>query len=193
MAEVPEIETDKLREAIDREVEREGSGFLKRIALTTALLAAFAALAALQAGSSANEALLRKAEATRLQGEVSDKWAYYQAQRIKVAIQEAARSPWLAAGKDPPAAYAEKEQRYAAEQKELEQAARELERQRDEQSREAEQLFHRHHRFAYAVTLLQIAIALGAVAALTQTQAMWVCSLGVGLSGIGLWLFAFFH
>ena len=190
MAETSEIDTDKLREAIDTELERDDNGLLKRIALTTALLAGFAALASLQAGASANEALLRKTEAARLQGEVSDKWAYYQAERIKAAIQEAARSAWLAAGKEPPAAYAEKEQHYTAEREALEQAAHALERQRDEQSQEAERVFHRHHRFAYAVTLLQVAIALGAVAALTRTHLMWVGSVGVGVSGIALWLIA---
>ena len=192
MAEAPEIDTDKLRETIDEELERGSQGFLRRIALATALLAAFAALASLQAGANANEALLKKTEAARLQGEISNKWAYYQAERIKAAIQEAARSPWLAAGKEPPAAFAEKEQKYVAEREALEHAARELEKQRDEQSNEADHLFHRHHWFAYAVTLLQIAISLGAVAALTRTQSVWFCSLGVGLGGIGLWLFALY-
>lgn len=190
MAEAPEIDTDKLRETIDEELEREDKGFLRHIALTTALLAAFAALAALQAGANANEALLRKTDAARLQGEISDKWAYYQAQRIKAAIQEAAPGPWLAAGKEPPADYAAKEQKYVTEREKLERAARELEKQRDEQSEEADHLFHRHHWFAYAVTLLQIAISLGAVAALTRTHSIWFGSLAVGLSGIGLWVFA---
>jgi len=134
MAEAPEIDTDKLRETIEDELEREGKGLLRRIALATALLAAFAALASLQAGANANEALLKKTEAARLQGEISDKWAYYQAERIKAAIQEAARSSWLAAGKEPPADYAEKGQKYTAEREELQRAARELEKQRDEQS-----------------------------------------------------------
>jgi hypothetical protein len=190
MAEAPEIDTDKLREAIDEEIERESKGFLRRIALTTALLAAFAALASLQAGANANEALLKKTEAARLQGEISDKWGYYQAQRIKAAIQEAARSSWLAAGKEPPPVYAEKEQKYETEKATLEHAARELEKQRDEQSLEADHLFHRHHWFAYAVTLLQVAISLGAVAALTRMPSIWFGSLGIGLGGVGLWLFA---
>src|SRR5262249_38664349 len=99
MAETPEIDTDKLRETIEEELERESQGFLRRIALATALLAAVAALASLQAGATANEALLKKTEVARLQGEISDRWAYYQAQRIKAAIQEAARSSWQAAGK----------------------------------------------------------------------------------------------
>jgi len=58
MPETPEVETDKLREAVQEELEREGGRFLRRIALTTAVLAAIAAIAALQAGSTANEALV---------------------------------------------------------------------------------------------------------------------------------------
>ena len=42
-----EVATENLREAIHEEVEREGGTFLKRIALTTAIPAAFAAVAAL--------------------------------------------------------------------------------------------------------------------------------------------------
>jgi hypothetical protein len=74
--ETPDVDTDKLREAVQEELEREGGRFLRRIALTTAVLAAFAAIAALEAGSTANEALVLKTEATRLQAEASDQWSY---------------------------------------------------------------------------------------------------------------------
>jgi hypothetical protein len=84
MPEGPDIETDKLHEAIHEEMEKDGGGFLKRIALTTALLAAFAAIAALQAGATVNEALVLKTEATRLQAQASDQWAYYQAKGPRV-------------------------------------------------------------------------------------------------------------
>lgn len=77
MPEGPEIETDKLHEAIKEEMEKEGSGFLRQIALTTAVLAAFAAIAALKAGATVNEALVLKTESTRLQAQASDQWAYY--------------------------------------------------------------------------------------------------------------------
>ena len=46
------------------------------------------------------------------------------------------------------------------------------ERERDEKSKEADQLLVRHHGFANAVALFQIAIALGAVAALTRAIAI---------------------
>jgi len=48
MPEGPEIDTDKLREAIDAEIEATGGGrMLRWISLSTALIAAFAAVAAL--------------------------------------------------------------------------------------------------------------------------------------------------
>ena len=39
MPEEPEVDTEKLHEAVHEELEREGSGFLRQIALTTAVLA----------------------------------------------------------------------------------------------------------------------------------------------------------
>ena len=51
MPEGPEIETEKLHEVVHEELEREGGAFLRSIALTTAILAVIAALAALQAGA----------------------------------------------------------------------------------------------------------------------------------------------
>ena len=82
MPETPEIETDKLDEKIHEELERAGGSLLKAIALSTALFAALAAVAALRAGSTVNEALVLKTEATRLQAEASDNWAAYQAKGI---------------------------------------------------------------------------------------------------------------
>ena len=94
MPEGPEVETEKLHEAIQEELEHDGGGFLKRIALTTAILAALAAIASLKAGATVNEALVLKTEATRLQAEASDQWAYYQAKGLKAAVQEASSTPW---------------------------------------------------------------------------------------------------
>ncbi len=87
MPEDVEIETENLREAIHEEMEREGGSLLKTIAVTTAIFAAIAAVAALRAGGTANEALMLQTEATRLQAEASDQWAYYQAKGIKSAVQ----------------------------------------------------------------------------------------------------------
>jgi hypothetical protein len=183
MPEGPEFETEALHEAIKEELEREGGGFLKQISLTTAILAILAALASLQAGITVNTALVLKSDATRLQSEASDQWAYYQAKGIKAAVQEATLAPWLAMGKVPPASYQEKAKRYLEEQKEIQGKAREKERERDEKLKESDHLLHSHHGYAGAVVLFQVSIALGAVAALTRSRLVWFGSLLSGAAG----------
>jgi hypothetical protein len=186
--EEPEVDTDRLHEEIHEELEKEGGSLLKAIALTTALFAALAAIAALHAGGTVNEALALKTEATRLQAEASDQWAAYQAKGIKSAIQQSSKSVWEALGKAPPTSFAQERERYADEQRGIEQAARGKERERDEKLAEADRLLHEHHRYADSVALFQVAIALGAVAALTRTRLVWYGSMLVGLSGAGLFL-----
>ena len=96
MPEEPEVDTERLSEAVREELEHEGGAFLRRIALTTALLAALASVASLRAGDTANEALVQKAEATRFQAEASDQWAYYQAKGIKAAtVAREAVADWV--------------------------------------------------------------------------------------------------
>lgn len=192
MPEGPEVETENLHETIKEKLEQEGGSFLKQIAITTAILAVFAAIASLKAGATVNEALLLKTEAARLQSEASDQWAYYQAKGIKAAVQEASRTPWLALGKTSPPAYGEKGQRYIAEQKEIEAKAHEKERERDERLKESDHLLHKHHGFANAVALFQVSIALGAVAALTRFRMVWFGSLLVGAAGVLLFAWPLF-
>ena len=186
MPEGPEIETEKLHEAIHEELERDGGSFLRRIALSTALLAVLASVAALRAGATVNHALLLRTDATQLQSQASDQWAYYQAKGVKSAVQEAVRASWLAAGKEPPASAEEKVARYEKEQEAIREKAGELEKEREANVRESEHLLHAHHRYANAVALFQVAIALGAVAALTRSRVVWAGSMVVGMGGIAL-------
>ena len=193
MPEDVEIDTDKLRETIDEEIEREASTLLRGIALTTAVLAALAAIASLQAGGTVNEALALKTEAARLQSEASDQWAYYQAKGLKSVVIEAQRNVWQALDKPPPAELGADSQRYVEDQKKSRDKGKELEHQRDEKSAEADVLMHRHHYFAESVALLQVGIALGAVAALVRRRPVWIGSILLGFAGALLFAFAFMH
>jgi hypothetical protein len=188
MPEEGEIELDKLHEQVHEELEREGGAFLKRIALSTAILAAFAAVAALMAGGTVNQALVLKTEATTLQAQASDQWAYYQAKGIKREIQDATANSWLAAGKPVPPHYTQEITRYRGEQKQIEDQAHALEKKRDQRSEEADHLLHSHHNFANAVALFQVAIALGAVAALSRSSWIWYASIAAGAAGIVLFV-----
>src|SRR5262245_28164874 len=140
MPEEPEVDLDRVHESIHEEAHHHGGAepFLKRIALTTAIIAALAAVASLEAGATANEALVLKTEAARTQAEAPDQWAYYQAKGIKMAIAQAQEAPWLAASKTPPAAFEEKAKQYAQEQAAIKDDAQKKERERDEKSAEAD-------------------------------------------------------
>jgi hypothetical protein len=185
MPEGPEIETEGLRETIH---EPPSGSLLRNIALTTALFAALGAVAALRAGGTVNEALVLKTEATRLQAEASDQWAYYQAKGIKSAVQESLRTTWTAAGKPVPPDVEKKIQQYADDQKEITKAAKEKEGERDAKSKEADALMERHHRYANSVALIQVCIALAAVAALTRQRLIWIGSVALGLAGAALFV-----
>jgi len=192
MPEEIEIDTDNLRESIDREIERQSGGLLRAIALTTALFAAFAAIASLEAGGTVNEALALKTEATQLQAEASDQWSYYQAKGLKAAVADAQKNIWVALDKPPPADLATNAQRYLDDQKTSREKAEALEHERDAKTAESDALMRRHHYFADAVALLQVAIALGAIAALTRRRAAWVGSAILGVIGGGLFGWAFY-
>ena len=192
MPEEIEVDTDKLREAIGEEMEKaEGGSLLREIAVTTAVLAALAAIAALQAGATVNEALVLKTESTKLQAQASDQWAYYQAKGVKLSIQEAVKSLAQAAGRPVPGGVDDQIKRYRTEQQDIQNHAKDLEKERDQRSEEADHLMHRHHGFANAVAMFQVAIALGAIAALTRIRIVWLGSIAIGIGGLIFFLLPF--
>ena len=183
MPEAGEVDLVKIRETIDEELEREGGALLRAVALTTAILAAIAAIASLLAGSTVNEALVLKSEAAQLQAQASDQWGYYQAKGIKAAI---ASSSVLAGSARTAAADSARAQaaRYTREQDDIARHARALEAERDAHNRDADARLAKHHFFAYSVAVLQVAIALGAVAALTRRRLVWLFSASLGIVGV---------
>jgi len=145
-------------------------------------------VAALRAGDTVNEALALKTDAAQLQGQASDQWAYYQAKGIKAAIASATAASYKAAGKTVPAETEAAAARYVREQGEIQLKAREIEKERDAKGHDAIGLLERHHRYANAVALFQVAIALGAVSALTRMRLVWFGSLALGAAGLGFFL-----
>jgi hypothetical protein len=189
MPEEIEIDTDKLRETIDDEIEKSesaGARMLRWVALYTAVLAAVTAVVSLHAGSTINEALVLKSDATSLQSRASDQWAYYQAKGIKGAIALNAAQSYAAAGSKTRDSLVAQAARYTKDQGDIQIEARKLETERDAKSHEAEGLLGQHRYYAFAVALLQVAIALGAVAALTRQKTAFVVSALAGIAGAGL-------
>ena len=193
-----ELETAELKENIDKGVEnaleggeRQSPRWTTYLSLSTAIIAVFAAVAALESGANSNEAILEKNEAVLNQSKASDQWAYYQAKGVKSAIA-AGQAEAAAEGKPELSRKMRAEaERYKAEQEEIEKSARELENKVKESNERAEQYLERHHRFAFSVTMFQIAIALCAIAALTRRKRLWVLGLTASAVGIALFVHGF--
>jgi hypothetical protein len=169
------------RKAVDREKE---SAWTLHLSLSTAIVAVFAAIASLQSGSHANDAILSKNEAVLTQARASDQWAYYQAKGIKEVVY---RSQAEALGTTNPtqaAKFRDEASRYKEEQGELEKRARELEDRAEHAGKAAEQSLEHHHEFAISVTVFQVAIALAAIAALARRKPLWFVSLAVSVGGL---------
>ena len=187
--EEPEVETEQLHEAIHEELEREeGSRLIRGIALTTALLAALAAIASLRAGATVNEALRLETAATRLQAQASDQWAYYQAKGIKGNLYEVEamrlrRELELAPKAAVPtlekslADVEKKVAKYDGEKADIQKEARRFE--------DAKADAQKHGAaFGLAVIFLQIAILLSSIAALLKQKPVYYLGLLVGAVGI---------
>src|SRR5690348_1621726 len=124
MPEEIEFDSDKLRETIDKEIERESGRMLRVTALVTAVLAAVTAVVSLRAGSTINEALVLESEATQFQTRASDQWAFYQAKGIKGAVAASAANPYVAGGHKAPDSLLSLATRYAHEQDDIQTEAR---------------------------------------------------------------------
>lgn len=180
-----DLETHELKENIDESVEKaeRAPRWIRYLSLSTAIIAVFAAVASLESGANSNEAILEKSEAMLNQSRASDQWAYFQAKGMKSAL--AASQAEMVADR---VQLADKlrgdADRYKREADAIQDRAKELEKKVEENNQASEDLMAHHHRFAIAVTLLQIAIALSAIAALTRRQPLWFLGLGVSAAGI---------
>ncbi len=156
-----------------------GDNFAAKMAVTTAILATLGALFSYQGGATQNDALLFKNEAAIKKTEASDQWNFYQAKSSKQNLAELGAT--LTAG-DTSERYKSEARRYSEEKKEIQKKAEELEKAGQDANLRADQSMHVHHRWAQAMTLIQVAIALAAIALLTRKR--WL-QWGVYLAGAG--------
>jgi hypothetical protein len=166
-----EVPTEQLHEEMHHHVEHAETPWMSWVALSAAILAAFAAVSALLAGHHANEAVLEQMHA-------SDHWAYYQAKGIKASILASKVELLSSLGKPISEKDQEKVAEYKKDQEEISNKAKEME------SSSQNHLEH-HVVLARAVTLFQVAIAIAAVSILTKKRRFWLVSLAFGLGGIG--------
>jgi VIT1/CCC1 family predicted Fe2+/Mn2+ transporter len=165
-----EVPTEKIQEDINEKAMESRERWTMSVALTSAILAAFAAVTALMSGHHSNEAMIEQLQA-------SDQWGYYQAKGIKSAILNSKIQTLQALGKSIAKADQDKADQYAGDQEEIKEKAAELEK-------SASQHLKRHLVLARGVTLFQVAIAVAAISILTRRRRYFTVSLCFGLCGL---------
>ena len=161
---------EKVQEHIEAHAHMSQEKWISAVALTTALLAALAALSSLLSGEHANEGMLSQIEA-------SSKWSYYQAKSIKSAQLNSKTELLAALGHPTAQADTDKLAQYSKEQAEIKESA-----EHHEKTAKAE--MRTHEIFARGVTFFQIAISIAAISILTKKRLFWVVSMGFGAVGI---------
>lgn len=166
---------------LDEAAERAPHSMAGRLAVATAILATLGALFSYMAGATQAEAGLLKNDAVIKKTEAANQWGYYQAKGNKLNLSELglelssdARKPYFAA----------EMKRYVAQKVVIKQAAKQLDQASTEFDRRSAQQMHRHHRWAQATMLLQIAISMAAIALLSRR--VWLGKVVVGMGVVGL-------
>jgi len=171
--------------------EAAGKSMINHIALFTAIIATVGAIFAYQGGATqANAGLFKNNEAIK-KTEAADQWAFYQAKSTKQALAELARD--LATKDDAKEKYQGKVDRYEKEKGEVKTKAEGLETEAREWNHQSEEQMHQHHRWAQATTVLQIAIAMAAIALLTKKKWLEWAMYGSGAAGVAIGILAMLH
>lgn len=140
------------------------------VALSTAILAALAAVTALLAGDHANEAMINQIEA-------SDQWNFYQAKGIKAELLRTRLEMTAPQSTAERGAAQAKLAGYTSQQTEIKKEAEALQG-------KAKEHLSKHVILARGVTMFQIAIAIAAISILTKRRLFGVASLLLGVAGV---------
>ena len=173
--EAPEVPLEQAQEHIHEaghghEESSKRPRWILGVALSSAVFAALAAVASLMAGHHINEALISQLES-------SDKWSEYQTNSIKSAVYSARIEMLNAVGKPTGPADNDKVAKYEDAKKPLQPEAEEFAKKRNEH-------IEHHEGLAKSVTLIQVCIAIAAVAVLTNRRSFWYVSLLFGAVGV---------
>jgi len=158
-----------------------GGGMIAQIAVVTAIIATIGAIFAYMGGATQANAGLYKNNAAIKKTEASNQWNYFQAKSTKQSLAEFARD---LAPEDRKASYLSKIERYEKEKNEIKTAAEKLEAEAATWDKSSDEQMHQHHRWAQATTVLQVSIALAAIALLTRKR--WLEYGMFALAGVGI-------
>ena len=159
----------------------DSGGMINQIAMFTAIIATVGAIFGYMGGATQANAGLYKNNAAIKKTEASNQWNFFQSKSTKQSLAELARD---LAPEDKKAFYQVKVERYEKEKGEIKLVADKLEADATQWDHQSDEQMHQHHRWAQSTTVLQVCIALAAIALLTKKK--WLEYAMFGAGGIGL-------
>ena len=195
----------KADRAAEKEKQKKES-WTKYTSISLVFMAVLAAVATQWSGKYSTRSLSSLNEATFLQAKAADKWSYYQSKSIKQNLYEVNRDNLKmepanggAAGpggveKDAVidkkvADFNARIARYETEKQQIRVEAEDFEKQKEEMRTFAKQAGAMSGKMGFAVSLLQIAIALSSVCLVTKRKGFWHGSIILALIALGEMLF----
>jgi Na+/glutamate symporter len=168
----------------------EHGGMVNQIAMFTAIIATIGAVFGYMGGATQANAGLYKNNAAIKKTEASNQWNYFQAKSTKQSLAELARD---LAPQDKKEFYQSKIERYEKEKTEIKVGAEKLEADATQWDHQSDEQMHQHHRWAQSTTVLQVSIALAAIALLTKKKWLEMAMFAAGGVGLVVGGLAAFH
>ena len=165
-------------------------GMINQIAMFTAVVATVGAIFSYMGGFTQANAGLFKNNAAISKTKASNQWNFFQAKSTKQSLAEVSRdlSP-----EDRKPVYQAKIERYEKEKNEIKAVAEGFEKDSADWDRRSEEQMHQHHRWAQATTVLQVSIAMAAIALLTRKKWLeWAMFAAAGV-GVTVGVLAMLH
>ena len=175
---------------LEHATQGHSDGHTSSIALFTAIIATVGALFGYMGGATQANAGLYKNNAAIKKTEASNQWNYYQAKSSKQNLSELALELAPATRKD---FYTDEIKRYKGEKSEIKVAAEKLEAESKSWDEQSDSQIHLHHRWAQATTVLQVSIAMAAIALLTRKKWLEYVMYVAGAVGFVVGGLAAFH
>jgi Na+/glutamate symporter len=166
-------------------------GLTNQIAMFTAIIATVGAIFSYMGGATQANAGLYKNNAAIKKTEASNQWNYFQSKSTKQSLAEVSRD--LTTSKGEKEKYQAKIDRYEKEKGEIKVVAEKLEDESKEWDHHSDEQMHLHHRWAQATTVLQVCIALAAIALLTKKKWLEYAMFAAGAIGLVVGGLAVFH
>ena len=171
--------------------DNEHGGLINQIAMFTAVIATIGAIFGYMGGKTQADAGLFKNTAAIRKTEAADQWNFYQAKSTKQSLAELSAD--LAPRDEDKAKYKAKAERYDKEKGDIQIAAKKLDEESAELEHKSDEQMHQHHRWAQSTTVLQVCIAMAAIALLTKKKWVEYAMFASGAVGLAVGVAAALH